>query len=98
MSKRAQESATIEGSAVVKPRPMSLVSRNLLSAKKTSPKDASASKSPGNQVLDQSYGLCETTTKTQQHVLKNGKKDDTQTSSTRKLRGKFREHQETAAR
>ena len=25
-------------------------------------------------------------------------KDDTQTSSTRKLRGKFREHQETAAR
>ena len=34
MSKRAQESKAKEGPAVAKPRPMSLVSRNLLSAKK----------------------------------------------------------------
>ena len=38
MSKRAQGSTAKEGSAVAKPRPMSLVSRNLLKAKQTSPK------------------------------------------------------------
>ena len=54
VSKRAQESTAKEGSAVAKPRPMSLVSRNLLSAMKTPPQDASASHSPGNQELDQS--------------------------------------------
>ena len=39
MSKGAQESTSKEGSAVAKPRPMNLVSRNLLSAKnvKTTP-------------------------------------------------------------
>ena len=55
MSKRAQES-TAEGSSVVaKRRPMSLVSRNLPSAKKTPPQDSSATNSPENQELDQSY-------------------------------------------
>ena len=51
---RAQESTSKEGSAVAKPRPMNLVSRNLLGAKKTRPQDSSASKSPGNQELAQS--------------------------------------------
>ena len=55
MPKRAQESTSKEGSAVAKPRPMNLVSRNLLSPKKTSPQESSASNSPGNQELDQSY-------------------------------------------
>ena len=54
MSKRARESTAKEGSAVAKLRPMSLVSRNLLSAKRTPPQDSSASNSPGNQELDQS--------------------------------------------
>ena len=52
MSKRAQESTAKEGSAVAKPRPMNVVSRNLLVAKQNSSKD---SNSPGNQELDQSY-------------------------------------------
>ena len=54
MSKRAQESTAKEGSAVAKPKPMNLVSRNLLSAKETHPQDSSGSNSPGNQELDQS--------------------------------------------
>ena len=54
MSKRAQESTAKEGSAVAKPRPMSLVSRNLLRAKKISTKDSGASDSPENEELDQS--------------------------------------------
>ena len=49
MSKRAQENTAKEGSAVAKPGPMSLVSRNL------TPQDSSATNSPGNQELDQSY-------------------------------------------
>ena len=49
MSKRAQESKTEEGPPVAKPRPMSLVSRNFLTAKKTSSIDSGASDSPGNQ-------------------------------------------------
>ena len=56
MSKRAQESTPIEGVAVAKPRPMNLVSRNLLSVKKNSQEDVGDSNSPGNQELDQS--LC----------------------------------------
>ena len=51
MSKR--ESAPKEGSAVAKPRPMSLVSGNLLSAKKDPPQDLSDPNSQGNQELDQ---------------------------------------------
>ena len=51
---RGQESKTEEGLAVAKPRPMSLVSRNLLSAKKTSSIDSGASNSPVNQKLDPS--------------------------------------------
>ena len=53
-SKRAQESTSKEGSAVAKPRPMNLVSRNFLSAKKNLPQDSSDSNSSGNQELDQS--------------------------------------------
>ena len=52
MSKRAQESTAKEDSAVAKPRPMSLVSRKLLSAKKNPLRDSSASNS---LVVDQSY-------------------------------------------
>ena len=54
MSQRAQESNTEEVSAVAKPRPMNMVSKNLLSAKQTSWKDSGASNSPGNQELNQS--------------------------------------------
>ena len=54
MSKRGQESTAKEGSAVAKPRQMTLVSRKLLSTKQTSPKDSGASNSPVNQELDQS--------------------------------------------
>ena len=54
-SKGAQESTAKEGSAVAKPRPMSLVSRKLLSAKKTPSQDSSASNSLVNQELNQSY-------------------------------------------
>ena len=46
MSKRAQESTSKAGSAVAKPKPMNLVSRNLLSAKKKPPQDSSDSNSP----------------------------------------------------
>ena len=55
MSKRAQESTSKEGSAVAKPRPMNLVSRNLLSAKKTPLQDSSASDTPVKQEFDHSY-------------------------------------------
>ena len=54
MSQRAQESKTEEGLAEAKPRPMCSVSRNLPSAKQTSPRDSSASNSQGNQKLDRS--------------------------------------------
>ena len=53
-SKRAQEDKTEEGPAEAKPRPMSSVSRNLTSAKRTSSIDSGASNSPGNHKLDQS--------------------------------------------
>ena len=53
MSKRAQESTSIEGSAVAKPRPLNLVSRNFLSAKKDLPQDSSDPNRLGNQELDQ---------------------------------------------
>ena len=49
MSKKAQESTPKEEWAVAKPRPMNLVSRNLLSAKKDPPQDLSDPNSPGNQ-------------------------------------------------
>ena len=49
VSKGTQESISEEASAVAKPRPMNLVSRNLLSAKKNPPQDSSDSNSPGNQ-------------------------------------------------
>ena len=54
MSKRVQESTLKEGSAVAKQRPMNLVSKNLLSAKKDPPRDLSDPNSLGNQDLDQS--------------------------------------------
>ena len=54
MSKRGQESTSKEASAVAKPRPMNLESRNLLSAKKDPPQDSSDPNSPGDQELDQS--------------------------------------------
>ena len=54
MSKRAQESTSKEESAVAKPGPMNLVSRNLLTAKKDPLQDSSDSKEPGNQELDRS--------------------------------------------
>ena len=53
VSKRTQESTPKEGSAVAKPRPMSLVSGNLLSAKKDPPQYLSDPNSQENQELDQ---------------------------------------------
>ena len=52
MSKRAQESKTEEGPAEAKPRPLSLVSRNLLSVKQTSSVHSGAWNRPGHQKLD----------------------------------------------
>ena len=52
MSKRAQESKTEEGPAEAKPRPLSLVSRNLLSVKQTSSVHLGAWNRPGHQKLD----------------------------------------------
>ena len=54
MSKRGWESTSKEGSAVAKPRPMNLESRNLLNAKKDPPQDSSDPNSPGDEELDQS--------------------------------------------
>ena len=91
MSKRAQESTAKEGSAVAKPRPMNVVSRNLLSAKQTSPKDSSASKSPGNQELEQSYvspsvrKLMRNKSRDPTAYSQERRQDDTLFSSTRKL-------------
>ena len=49
MSKRVQESTLKEGSAVAKPRPMNLGSKNLLSAKKDLPQELSDPNSLGIQ-------------------------------------------------
>ena len=91
MSKRAQESTAKEGSAVVKPRPMSLVSRNLLSAKKTLRKILSASKSAENQELDQSsvsWSARKLVRKNNQDPTAHSqerRQDDTPSGCTRKL-------------
>ena len=80
MSKRAQESTAKEGSAVAKPRPMSLVPRNLLSAKKDPPQDsviqtARRIKNWIRVVFHPAAGdWRETSTKTQQSILKRGNK------------------------
>ena len=49
----AREGTPKKGSAVAKPRPMKLVSGNLLSANKDPPRDLGDPNSPGNQELDQ---------------------------------------------
>ena len=87
MSKRAQESTAEKGSAVAKPRPMSLVSRSLLSAKKTSPQDPSASNSPGNQELDRSSAgkLVRDNNQDPTAHSQERRQDDTLSWSTRKL-------------
>ena len=54
MSRKTWESTAEEGSAVAKPKPTNLVSRNLASVKKDLPEDLDDSNSPGNQKLDQS--------------------------------------------
>ena len=46
MSKRGQEGTSRGGSATAKPRPMNLVSHNLLSTRKNSPQDMSDSTNP----------------------------------------------------
>ena len=52
MSERSQDGTPKEGSAMAKPRPMNLVSRNLLSTKKDSPRDMSDSNSPLNAKVE----------------------------------------------
>ena len=79
MSKRVQESTAKEGSVVAKPRPMSLVSRNLLSAKKIPPKDWSASNSQGNQELDQHF-----VTSSAKKLVRNNNQDPTEYSQDRR--------------
>ena len=80
MSKRAQESKTGEEPAVAKPRPMSLVPRNLLCAKQTSSRDSGASCGQGVKswiriLFQEALGdLRETGARTQQSILKSGKK------------------------
>ena len=91
MSNRAQESTSKERSAVAKPRPVNLVSRNLLSTKKTPPQDSSATNSPRNQELDQSYvspsvrKLMRNRNQDRAAYSQERQQDDTQSSSTRKL-------------
>ena len=91
ISKRAQVSTAKEGSAVAKPRPMNLVSRNLLGAKKTAPQDSRDSNRPQNEELVQSAvswsarkvrwnGNQDPTAYSQER-----QQDDTQSSSARKL-------------
>ena len=89
MSKRAQESTCKEGSAVAKPRPMKLVSRNLLGAKKDPPQDSSDPNSPVNRELDQSC-VSSSGRKLTRNINPNPttysqerQQDDTQSSSTR---------------
>ena len=53
MSKGVQEGTSKEGSAMAKPRPMNLVSRNLLSPRKDSPQDMSSSSNPVNAKTEQ---------------------------------------------
>ena len=53
MSKGVQEGTSKEGSAMAKPRPMNLVSRNLMSARKDSPKDMSNSSNLVNAKTEQ---------------------------------------------
>ena len=97
MSKRAQESTSKDSSAVAKPRPMNLVSRNLLSAKKTPPQDSSASNSPRNQELEQSYDqpsirkLMRNSNQDPTAYCQERRQDDTLSSSTS-------QHQETGSR
>ena len=55
MLKRTQQSTSEKGSAVAKPRPMNLVLRNLLSAKKNPPQRFEWFELPGDSELDQSY-------------------------------------------
>ena len=95
MSKRAQESTSEENSAVDKPRPMNLVSRNLLSAKKDPLQDSSDPNSLGNQELDQSR-VSSSGRKLMRNINPNPtmyfqeeQQDDTQSSSTRKLGGEM---------
>ena len=91
MSKRVQERTPKEGSAVAKPRPMSLVSKNFLSVKKDFLQDLSDPNSPGNQELDQSC-VSARVRKLERDInqdptmyFQERQRDDTQTSSTRKL-------------
>ena len=90
MSKRSQEGTSKEGSAVAKPRPMNLESKNLLSAKNDPPQDLSYPNSPGNQELDHSCVSARG-----KKLLRNANQNptmysqerqgDAQSSSTRKL-------------
>ena len=90
MSKRVQESTAKECSAVAKPRLMNLVSRNLLSALETPPQDSSASNSPGNQELDQSYVSPGVRT-----LMRNSNQDPTAYSQERRQDDTIFEHRDT---
>ena len=89
-SKRAQECTSKEGTAVAKPRPVNLVSRYLLSAKKDPPQDLSDPNSLVNQEFDQS--CVSSGRKLTRNINPNPimysqerQQDDTQSSSTRNL-------------
>ena len=92
MSKRAQESTSEEGLAVARPRPMNLVSRNLLSAQKTPPQDSSASDSPGAQELDQSHA-----SPSGKKLMRNSSQDPTANSQERRQDDSTFKHRETGA-
>ena len=76
---------------MAKTRPMNLVSRNLLSAKKTPPQDSSASNRPGAQELDQSHAspsgrkLMRNHSQDPKTYTQERQQDDTLFSSTGKL-------------
>ena len=92
MSRRAQESISKEVSAVAKPRPMNLVSRNIPSAKSNLPQGSGDSNSPGNEELDESYDSS-SVRKLTRYInptvySQEMQQDDTQSSSTRILGGR----------
>ena len=91
MSKRAQGSTQKGRSAVAKPSPQNLVSRNLLSAKKNPPQDSSGPNSPRNQELDErcvssrDRRLTRNINQNPTVYSQERQQEDTQSSSTRKL-------------
>ena len=92
MSVRVQESTAAEVSAVARSRPMSLVLRNFLSARQTSPRDSGASNSLGNYELDRSSASWSA-----RKLVRDNDQDPTSHSHKWQQGDSFRERQEPGA-